>query len=88
MIKTDENLIDLIMVESRGGALAISNIKRIKGSDGIKIFITYEDLTRLVCGGASSVFTTTPIEQKDFELSMSGAGLMDIKLKCKSNRSR
>ena len=81
VIKTDENLIDLITIDSRKGTLAISNIKRIMGSDGIKIFITYEDLDRLVCGGASSVFSTSPIVEKTFELTMSGAGLIDLELK-------
>jgi hypothetical protein len=80
VIKTDDNLVDLITVESRRGTLAITNIKRIKGSDGIKIFITYGKLERLISGGASSVFTNTPIVGNQLELSMSGAGVMDLEL--------
>ena len=80
VIKTDENLTDLITVDSRNGTLAISNQKRIKGSDGIKIFITYVDIDRIVCGGASNIFSTSNIEEEDLELSMSGAGLIEIDL--------
>jgi hypothetical protein len=80
VIKTDENLQDFIKVEVRNGTLAISNTERIKGSDGIKIFITYENLKRLDSGGASSVYTTSPISGSRFELSMSGAGVMDLEV--------
>ena len=80
LIKTDENLVDMITIDSRDGTLAMSNIKRIKGSDGIKIFITYENLDRVVCGGASKIFSTSEIVQNGFKLSMSGAGLIELKL--------
>lgn len=80
VIKTDENLTDLITVDSRDGTLVISNLERIKGSDGIKIFITYVDLNRIVCGGASKIFSASSIDEKDLEISMSGAGLIEMNL--------
>jgi hypothetical protein len=80
VIKTDENLQDFIEVVERDRTLTIRNTQRIKGSDGIKIFITYEDLERLSSAGASSVYTTSPISGKSLELSMTGAGVMDLEV--------
>lgn len=80
VIKTDENLQDFIEIEQRDRTLTIRNTQRIKGSDGIKIFITYEDLVRLSSAGASSVYTTSPISGGSLDLSMSGAGVMDLEV--------
>ena len=80
VIKTDENLQDFIEVEGRNNTLSVRNTKRIKGSDGIKLFITYVELDKLVCGGASKVYTTSPLVQDKLELSMSGAGVMDLEM--------
>lgn len=81
VIKTDENLQEFIEVESRGRTLAISNLRRLKGSDGIKVFITYVDLEQLVCGGSSKVFSTSPIVANNLNLSMSGAGMFELEVK-------
>jgi hypothetical protein len=80
VIQVDDNLKEFIEVYNRGDILHISTSKRIRSDEGIKVFVTYEALERLSSGGASSIFTENTIRSKELELSLTGAGLMEIAL--------
>jgi len=80
VIKVDENLIDYIEIDSYKGILSITSKEKIKSSDGIKIFITYEDIDKITTGGATAVFTESPITTRHLKLIMSGVGMMEMEL--------
>ncbi len=80
VIETDENLFEYIQVEDRNGTLSISNSRKIMGSDGIRVFITFTELDRVVSSGASSIYSNSPLIMDRLRLSMSGAGMIDLEI--------
>lgn len=78
VMKIDENLQQFMEVENRGNTLHIRTTENIRSDDGIKIFIGFNELRQVACGGSSSIYTEVPIEGKSLVLSMSGAGIMEM----------
>jgi len=80
VIVTDENLLPYIESSVENGVLIIEDSERIKSADGIKIFITYDQISKIKSAGASVVKSEDVISSDVFSLMVPGAGLIDLKL--------
>lgn len=80
VINVDENLLEYIEVESYQGILYISSTKRIRSKEEIKIFITYRNIERISNSGVSAIFTESPLVSEKLNLTLSGAGLIEMEL--------
>ena len=80
VINVDENLLEYIEVESYQGILYISSTKKIRSKEEIKIFITYRNIERISNSGVSAIFTESPLVSEKLNLTLSGAGLIEMEL--------
>jgi len=76
-IEADENLMGDIEVDVIGRSLRIES-ERIRSRRGITVNVFYKELNGISAGGATDLSTRTPIRTKFFDLSMSGAGEIDL----------
>ncbi len=79
-IKTDENLLDYINVESYGDKLYINNVHTLKSTDGINIHIIYQHLNTISCTGTSSIKNAGSLKSDQLKIDMSGAGAVEMDL--------
>ena len=77
-IETDENLFDFIKVEESGHYLVIETDGRIKATDGIRIYITYNEINGIYMGGAARITTNETLETDYLEVDMAGAGDVEL----------
>ena len=80
MIETDENLLELIETDVKDGVLRVENSKKISSKKGVKIFITFSSLDKISSAGASVVKTESLLEAQTLEVSLPGAGILDLQL--------
>lgn len=80
VIETDENLLEYIETEVRGGILYIDNLEKISSKEGTKIYLTFEQLDWLSSAGASTIKTESLLTTESLEVSMPGAGILDLQL--------
>ncbi len=78
VIVTDENLMKYIQSSVEDGILIIEDDQKIRSKDGIKLYITYQELTRLRSAGASVIKTDGPLRSELFHLEVPGAGMVDL----------
>ena len=83
VIVTDENLLPYIESSVENGVLVIEDSERIKSEEGIKIFITFNEISKIRSAGASVVKSDDVIRGDYFSLTVPGAGLIDLKLDVK-----
>ena len=79
-IETDENLMEYIVTKMDGDRLVIENKERIFSDDGIRINITYTELDQIEASGAISLENYGTLSGDELELSLSGAGEIDLKV--------
>lgn len=80
VINVDENLVEYIEVESFQGILSITSTKNIRSKEEIKIFITYRNIERISNSGASALFTESQLVSEKLNLTLSGAGMIEMDL--------
>jgi len=80
VIVTDGNLMDYIETEVQNGVLTVDASKRIYSHHGIKIFVTYQELSKVTSVGASIINTDGPLVSSRFELEVPGASLIDMEV--------
>ncbi len=80
VINVDENLLEYIEVEAYQNILSISSTKKIRSSDGIKVYITYRNINRILNSGASAIFTESPVVSEKLDITLSGAGMIEMEL--------
>ncbi len=80
VIVTDENLLDYINTSVENEVLTIDNQEKIYSKDGIKLFITYQDLTAMQSAGASVIKSEEVLSGEKFHLDVTGAGLVEMEL--------
>ncbi len=80
VIVTDSNLLEYIDTEVENEVLVVTSSKKIQSREGIKIFITYQELSALKSIGASVINTDGPIVSSRFEMEIPGASLIDVEL--------
>lgn len=80
VIVTDSNLLEYIDTQVENEVLVVESIRKISSDNGIKIYITYQELESLKSAGASVINTEGPITSERFELEVPGAGLVDLEV--------
>lgn len=78
---TDENLQEFIVFEVINDFLNIHQEKKLISKNKIRIIIEYEHIEELRVTGAVMLQNEGYIEEKEFNLRMDGAGMVDVKLR-------
>lgn len=80
VIVTDDNLLDFIRTEVEEGILRVDNLEKIYSKEGIKLYITYQQLEALESSKASVIKSEESIRGDRFSLKVTGAGLVELEL--------
>jgi len=80
IIVTDENLLDYIETEIDNRELQVRTDKKLQSDHGIKLFVTYQELNKILSAGASIIKSDGPIKSERLELNIPGASLVDLQL--------
>jgi hypothetical protein len=80
VIEADENLMELIRVEVRGGTLVIDTEVNIRKSKEMNLYITFTDLEKMKLSGAVEVKSEEKLKFDNLELDGSGASEIDLHL--------
>lgn len=80
VVVTDSNLLEFIQSEVVNQVLIIESSRKIRSVDGIKIYITYQELAGIKSVGASVIKTENAIVSDRFELEIPGAGIIDMEV--------
>ena len=85
-VKTDENIQELVIIESDKGVLKIIIKKNvnINTKNGIQITVPFEGLTNITLIGSGDVLTIDQIKSDQFEAEVTGSG--DMILDVEANR--
>lgn len=83
VIVTDSNLLQFIDTEVHNEVLIVESTKKIRSNEGIKIYVTYQELVSLKSIGASTIKSESPIISERFELEIPGASLVDLEVEVK-----
>jgi len=79
VIEADENLLDIIDTEVRGGTLNIRTTEDIRESTKLNIYITFKDLEEIDVSGACDMIGENKFKLGDIELDCSGASELELK---------
>lgn len=77
-ITADENLHEYIEVSNSGDRLIIETTENLDSDEGLSLLITYTKLTAIEVGGAATLESEETIAGEYFNISMSGAGAVDL----------
>jgi hypothetical protein len=80
-IETDQNLMEFIEVENRGGTLTVRERRgyNLRPSRGLKVHVTAPSFKKVALSGAGNILSGAPINNAEaIDLRVSGAG--DIKM--------
>lgn len=78
---TDENLQEFIQFDVKDDLLTIIQQKKLISKNKIRIKIEYEHVEELRITGAAMVQNEGYIEEKELNLRMDGAGMIDVKIR-------
>ena len=76
-LRSDENLLPLVVTKVDGDRLTIRTIKNLRPTDGVKVTVATPGLVGLSVGGAVKG-TISGVQGQRFALKLSGAGSVDI----------
>ncbi len=84
-VETDENLFEFIEVSSEGNTLILDTEDGInlQSEHGIKVYITYRELSDISMSGAGVIKTENTLTTGDLKIKMSGAGVIELALEAK-----
>ncbi len=80
VIEADENLMDLIKTEVRGGTLVIDTKENIRNAKDLNLFITFRDLEKMDLSGAVEVKSDGKLKFDDLTIDGSGASEIELEL--------
>ena len=69
-----------LKIAVRGTTLEVNTERRLDSPDGIIVNIPVKELTMIRCSGASDVSTVNALEADNLDISLSGAGKLDLEL--------
>ncbi len=86
VIEAEEDLLDRVRTEVKGDVLHIDMEWdwSWKSNDDITIYIDFKDLESLEISGAADVKGETPIDANDLDISVSGAGDLNLEINAKT----
>ena len=80
VIEADENLLDVIKTEVRGGVLKIYVDANIRNSKTMKAYISFKMLSMIELSGACDVYGENDFKFDDIEIETSGAAEIEMKM--------
>ncbi len=83
-VRTDENLQDMIETEVRKGMLHIDVDGNIRNVEVLEVYVTVNNLEKVVINGSGDVESENTIEGMDFEIYINGSGDVELDLDVKS----
>lgn len=83
-VRTDENLQALVETEVRSGTLHIDIDGNIRNAEVLEVYVTVNNLEKVVINGSGDVESENTIEGMDFEIYINGSGDVDLELDVKS----
>lgn len=84
VVEADENLLDIIESEVRGGTLVIDTKEDIRDADELNLYITFKDLEKMNLSGAVELKSDGKLKFDD--LTIDGSGASEISLELEANR--
>lgn len=79
VIEADQNLMDIIETEVRGGVLKIRTSEDIKDATELNIYLTFKDLKELDISGACDLIGENKFKLADVDIDCSGASEVSMK---------
>lgn len=79
-LTADENLHDFIEISTNGDRLIVETLANLDSDEGLSLYITYTELTAIEIGGAATLESEQAISGEYLNISMSGAGALDLEL--------
>lgn len=79
-IEADDNLLELIVTEVRGGVLKIYSEKNIRHPKSLKIFLTFKEIDYIDISGAVELTSDGKLIFDEIEIDGSGASEIDLEL--------
>lgn len=79
-IVADENLIEFIELQVDSKTLSINSRKALKSDEGIKVFISYNNLRSIEAGGAGKIAAENILEMNRLDVIISGAAMVNLPL--------
>jgi hypothetical protein len=73
IVEADDNLLDIIKTEVKGGILVVETTKPIHHSSKLKVFVTFTELKSIEISGAVDVESVTRLNLPELMISSSGA---------------
>ena len=81
-VVADDNLLEYITTDVRGGTLDIGLSKSIKNSTELKIYLTVVSLNEIEASGACNIKGKNMLTSTDLSLDISGASNLDLEIDC------
>ncbi|MEZ5195017.1 MAG: head GIN domain-containing protein [Bacteroidales bacterium] len=79
IVEADENLLEVISTEIRGGTLVIKTTEDIRDSEALNIYLTFKNLEEMDISGACKLISEGKLKFGDLEMEFSGASDIDLK---------
>ena len=83
-VRADENLLDMIETEVRGDMLIIDIEGSIRNIEVLEVYVTVENLEKVMINGSGDVESENTIEGIDFEIQINGSGDVELDLDVKN----
>jgi len=79
-VEADENLLEVIKTQVKGGTLYITTTEDILDSEALNIYLTFKDMHQMEVSGACKLTGEDKFTFADLEMDCSGASSIDLKL--------
>jgi len=80
MVRTDENLLDVVETRMEGNVLKVTSNAGIRKATALKVFVTLPEITGIKSVAGSNVFSETVLESDNLELSCSAGSNIKLEL--------
>jgi len=84
VVRTDENLLDLVETVVHGDVLHIDINGNIRNVEVLEVYVTVKNLQKVVVNGSGDVESENTIKGIDFEIEVNGSGDVELDLDVKS----
>jgi hypothetical protein len=82
-VEADENILEYILTEVRGGILNVYTEVSIRDAERKRVYITVKEISSIRTSSAGDVFGESPIKSDRLELSASSAGNIKLEVSAK-----
>ncbi len=83
-VRADENLLEMIETKVRGGVLNIDIEGSIRNVEVLEVYVTVENLEKVIINGSGDVESENTIKGVDFEIQINGSGDVELDMEVKN----